>query len=71
MNKKRDWLIRKRVEKGLNQIQLANRCGITNKQMSNIELGYRNPSGLVAYKIANVLGFDMKLFYKDLENESA
>lgn len=71
MSNKRIWLVKKRKEKGFDQKELAKKCGISNKQISNIELGYRNPSGILAYRLAKELGFDMKLFYEEQENESA
>ena len=62
---RRVWLISKRLEKGLNQIELAEKVGISNRTLSNIELGNTRPGGEVAYKIAKCLDFDMKIFYEE------
>lgn len=60
---KRDWLIKKRREKNFTQAELAKLVNVSNKTISKIELGERNPSGELALRIARVLNFDMKLFY--------
>lgn len=62
---KRHWLIQKRKGKGMSQKELAKLCGVSNKTISKIELGYRMPSGELAYKLSKVLGFDMTLFYRE------
>lgn len=67
---KRNWLIDMRNKKGLKQKELADRCGIRNSFMSMIENGQRDPSGVVALKIAEVLGFDMSLFYAENVHET-
>lgn len=64
---KREWLIRKRKEKGMNQKELASLCGVSNRTISSIELGLRMPSGGLAFKISEVLDFDMTLFYRTEE----
>ncbi|OYD07897.1 helix-turn-helix domain-containing protein [Paludifilum halophilum] len=60
---KRKWLIKLRTEAGFTQKQLAEIVGISHNYLCEIELGYKNPSGQVANRIASVLLFDMALFY--------
>lgn len=64
-NQKRIWLVQKRVEKELTQIELGKLVNASNRTISEIERGNRNPSGKLARKIANVLKFDMELFFND------
>lgn len=66
-NQKRIWLVQKRVEKELTQIELGKLVNVSNRTISEIERGNRNPSGKLARKIANVLQFDMELFFNDDE----
>lgn len=61
---KRTWLSIKRMEKGLTQIELADRLEVSNRTISNIERGHKNPSGRLAYNIATELDFDVGLFYQ-------
>jgi len=60
---KKHWIIQKRKEKGMNQVELANVCMVSNKTISGIESGKRMPSLFLAYRLAKVLDFDMELFY--------
>lgn len=62
--KRRIWMLTARLEKGLTQKELARRVGVSNKTISQIELGNLLPSGQLAYKIAKELGVDMSLFYE-------
>lgn len=48
-----------RIEKGLNQAQLASRAEITHAALSQIEKGDRTPSLPVLQRIADVLGVSM------------
>lgn len=41
--------------KGMTQIQLARKAGITNDYISQIERGIKNPGLLMAKKISNIL----------------
>ena len=61
----RKWLIELRKERGLSQYQLADLVGISRSHYTTIESGLRTPSGRTAKKIADVLGFDMALFYEE------
>ena len=45
-----------RLQKGMSQEELAFKAGITCRYVGFLELGERNPSMEVAYKIADVLG---------------
>ncbi|WP_373896350.1 helix-turn-helix transcriptional regulator [Virgibacillus sp. CBA3643] len=62
---RRIWMTQKRLEKGLKQYELAHECGVSNRTISSIELGNREPSGKLAMKIAETLNIDMSLFFKD------
>lgn len=66
----RVWLVDLRKSKGMNQKELASKAGISQNYLSNIEKGFRNPSGRVALRLSSVLGFDMNLFYQDHANAS-
>jgi len=67
---KREWLIRKRKEKGLSQEELGQLCDTTQMMISNIENGIRRPSTKLAQKLANVLDFKWTVFYeKDCREE--
>lgn len=60
---KRDWLKEIRKEKNMTQIEVAKAVGIAKSSYSLIENGERNPSGKVAIQIAQLLEFDMSLFF--------
>lgn len=64
-NKRRIWMLQKRLEKDMTQIKLAEQVDVSDRTISEIERGNREPSGRLAMKIANVLGFDMSLFFED------
>lgn len=61
----RYWLIDLRKDKNLTQKQLAEMAGISRSYYSEIEVGVKNPSGNTAKRIADILKFDMGLFFKD------
>ncbi len=65
---KRYWLIEKRAH--LTQEKIALEIGISRSAYSNIESGHRDPSVVVAKKIANELQFDWTLFFKDVNAHS-
>lgn len=66
----RKWLAQRRKDAGLTQQELAEIVGVSNKYISAIEKGQRNPAGAVALKISKALSFDMHLFYvTDVHNE--
>lgn len=60
----RQWLIDLRMSKKTSQADIAAACGISRQYYSFIENGSRNASVKVAMKIANVLGFDWKVFFE-------
>lgn len=64
---KRNWLIAIRKEKNMTQCEVAEVSGISNNYYSWIETGERgNPLPVdTAKKIAEALGFDWTLFYKE------
>ena len=61
---KRDWLIKKRVERNLDQQDVAELIGTTQQFYNYVENGKRRPSPEVAIKIGKVLDFDWRLFYE-------
>lgn len=67
--KRRIWFTKKRMELGITQTQLAHKLNVSNRTISNIELGKRNPSGPLAKRLADVMGFDMSMFYEDQNEE--
>lgn len=62
---RRTWLVEIRVEKGLTQEEVANLSQITRAYYTQIENGYRAPSVSVAKRIAQALGFQWTIFFKD------
>ena len=71
MHKKRIWLITKRLEKNMTQTDVAKELGISNRAVSDYELGKRTPTGKIAYRLSKLLDFDMELFYKDQDQNEA
>jgi len=70
MSRKRIWMVKHRLEKDLTQVELAKKVNISNRTISEIERGNRNPSGKLAKKLADVLEVDMSKFFEE-ENEIA
>lgn len=68
--KNRFWLREMREKKDVTQSELALFVGCNNRTISNIELGVKNPSGELAYKIAGALEFDVRLFYEHLDEDA-
>lgn len=64
-NRRRIWMVQKRLEKDLTQKELAKKVNKSNRTISEIERGNRNPSGHLAKDIADVLEVDMSLFFQD------
>lgn len=62
--KKRDWLIKLRQNRKLEQQDVSELIGVTQQFYNYIENGKRRPSPDVAIKIGNVLNFDWRLFYE-------
>ena len=62
--KRRDWLIKKREEKGLSQLEIAKQTEITQQMYSYIENGTRRPRPELAKKIADILNFSWTKFYE-------
>jgi putative transcriptional regulator len=60
-------LVDYRKESGMSQQELADIVGISRNYISEIENGVKRPSGPVALRLAETLGFDMSIFF---ENES-
>lgn len=61
---KRYWLINKRLERNLDQQDVAELIGTTQQFYNYVENGKRRPSPEIAIKIGKVLNFDWKLFYE-------
>jgi len=60
-NKIRDF----RKEKGWRQVDLAQKLGILQSEVSDIETGKRKPNIYLAKKIAKVLGKDIKMSFQN------
>lgn len=61
--KKRQWLIDIRGSK--TQEDVAKEANIARSYYTQIELGTRNPSVIMAKRIAATLGFDWTIFFAD------
>ena len=61
---KRDWLIKMRKERNLDQQDVAELIGTTQQFYNYVENGKRRPSPEVAIKIGKILNFDWRLFYE-------
>lgn len=64
IQEKRDWLIKKRIERNLDQQDVAELIGTTQQFYNYVENGKRRPSPEIAIKIGKVLDFDWRLFYE-------
>jgi len=64
----RSWLVVTREQSKLSHDDVANLCGITRQYYGMIEAGLRNPSVLVAKRIAEVLNCDWTLFFSTKGN---
>lgn len=60
----RNWLIIKRNELGLTQVEVSNQAGIARTTYAMIEQGNRTPSVNVAKRIASVLNVDWTNFFE-------
>jgi DNA-binding XRE family transcriptional regulator len=65
--KRRIWMTQRRKERNLTQVELAKIVNVSNRTISDIERGYKNPSGRLAMKLSDVLGVDMRKFFEDEE----
>lgn len=61
---KRDWLIKKRLERNLDQQDVAELIGTTQQFYNYVENGKRRPSPEIAIKIGKVLDFEWTKFYE-------
>lgn len=61
----REWLIEKRKEFGYTQKLVAERSGISQASLCDMEKGKIRPSVDVAKRIAAVLGFEWTRFYEE------
>ncbi|MNM07376.1 anaerobic benzoate catabolism transcriptional regulator [compost metagenome] len=59
----RYWLKQIRLSKGMTQSQVAELSGISRSYYADIERGTANAGGATAKSIADVLGFEMSLFF--------
>lgn len=65
MKQKRMWLRNIRELQKMSMNDVAKKVDITQQFYWYIEMGQRRPSPELAKKIANLLGFDWKLFYEN------
>mgnify|MGYP003948822671 CR=1 FL=1 len=61
----REWLLLLRNRYDLTQDQVAKLAGISRSYYSEIEVGVKSPGGKTAKRIADVLDFNMALFFED------
>jgi putative transcriptional regulator len=61
----RRWLIERRKEREMTQMNLADQAGISRAYYSQIEQNYRSPSIRVAKKLADILGLEWTVFYDE------
>jgi putative transcriptional regulator len=66
----RYWLKQMRIAKGLTQLQVAEKSGISRSYYADVERGIANAGGGAAKSIADTLGFDMSLFFTDVGRET-
>ena len=60
----RNWLINCRKQKGLSQVELSKRAGISQPSYCAIESGKSNPKPTTAKRLAQILGIDWTDFFK-------
>lgn len=66
MSKRRIWMVQKRLEKDLTQTELAKLVNVSNRTISEIERGNRNPSAKLAKRLADILEVNMEKFYDEI-----
>lgn len=66
----RHWLKQMRLAKGFTQSQVAQLSGISRSYYADIERGTANAGGQAAKRIADVLGFEMSLFFANERRET-
>jgi len=59
----RHWLKQMRKAKNMTQFEVAQLSGISRSYYADIERGTANAGGATAKSIADVLGFEMSLFF--------
>lgn len=59
-----------RTDKGIKQIFVAKKVGISNRYLSGIETGHRNPSFKIIEKITIVLNISLSDLFTEYENIS-
>jgi transcriptional regulator with XRE-family HTH domain len=62
-----DWLKKIRTDQQKTQRQVAQQAGISTSGYANVETGTRQPSVIMAIKIATVLKFKWTKFFIDKE----
>ena len=67
----RTWLKELREEAGDTQDTFAKKLGIPTTTYASIEQGHRNPSVKLAIRMAEVIGCDWTLFFKDVLLDSS
>jgi transcriptional regulator with XRE-family HTH domain len=59
------WLKNKRINKGLTQNQVAEKCEISRSYYTHIENGTKVPTVNVAKQIGKTLNFNWTIFFKE------
>jgi putative transcriptional regulator len=65
----RTWLKELRLQRGLTQNSVAERCEIERSYYTMIESGIRTPSVTVAKSIGDAIGFEWTIFFENQGNE--
>ncbi|CAJ1226576.1 helix-turn-helix transcriptional regulator [Lactiplantibacillus xiangfangensis] len=66
-----NWLVGKRIGKGLTQEELADAIGMKRTTYASIEQGYRRASVDNAKTIANYFGFEWPIFFETELHDSS
>lgn len=66
----RKALISARRRMNLTQVSLAEKVGISQNSVSQIEKGIRTPSMNVAVKLCNILGISLDVFVNDFKDKN-
>ena len=61
-------LKKERMDKGLTQQELADRCGVLRQTISSIECGFNLPSVKTAIAIGDTLGFGWEKFFENISH---
>ena len=61
----RNWLKARRIKSGMQSQQVAEAVGITKENYCRLENGTNKPGLMLAFKLSDLLGFDVREFAKE------